>query len=135
MKRLYRSSRDKQIAGICGGLGEYLNVDSNLIRILMILFFVLSGFVGIIVYLIAWLIIPSDDAENHTLKKLYRSSKDKKIAGICGGLADYLGHDATFIRLIFVMVFILTGFIPMLIFYLLAWVILPKEEEIQSSEE
>lgn len=57
MKRLYRSRRDRIIAGVCGGIGEYLGVDPTFIRILWILF-TLAGGSGILVYIIAWIIIP-----------------------------------------------------------------------------
>lgn len=128
MKRFYRSVKDKQIAGICGGLGEYLNVDSNLIRIVMILFFVLTGFLGVIAYLIAWMIVPLEGESSLRERKLFRSREDKKIAGVCGGIAKYLGHDSTFIRLIFIILFVLSGFIPMLVFYVLVWFFIPYEE-------
>ncbi len=55
--RLYRSRTDQMIGGVCGGLAEYLKIDSTLIR----LFFVLLGLgtgVGLAIYLILWLIIP-----------------------------------------------------------------------------
>jgi len=57
MRRLYRSPTDKVIAGVCGGLGEYLNIDSSIIRLIWI-FFVLFAGVGILVYIVAALIIP-----------------------------------------------------------------------------
>ncbi len=55
--RLYRSRADQMIGGVCGGLAEYLKIDSTLIR----LFFVLLGLgtgVGVALYLILWIIIP-----------------------------------------------------------------------------
>lgn len=59
MKKLTRSSHDRYIAGVCGGLGEYLNVDSNLVRLAWVIFSVLGG-AGILVYIIAALIMPAD---------------------------------------------------------------------------
>ena len=56
MKRLYRSAKNRILGGVCGGIGEYLNVDPVLIRILWILSIV-SG-VSVLFYLIAWIIIP-----------------------------------------------------------------------------
>ena len=55
-KRLYRSSRNRIIAGVCGGIGEYLNIDPVIVRILAI---VIPGF-GWVAYLICALIIPSE---------------------------------------------------------------------------
>ena len=57
MKKLYRSSKNKVLAGVCGGIGEYLDVDPVIIRLLWLLFALGMG-TGIIVYIIAWLIIP-----------------------------------------------------------------------------
>ncbi len=61
-------------------------------------------------------------------KKLYRSRTKKMIAGVCGGLADYFDIDISLVRLIFVGISLVTAIIPMLIFYVIAWVILPVEE-------
>jgi len=56
-KKLYRSKKDKMIAGICGGIAEYFDVDSTLIRLLTVIFVLLGG-AGFVVYIIAWIIIP-----------------------------------------------------------------------------
>ncbi|AEH60412.1 phage shock protein C, PspC [Methanosalsum zhilinae DSM 4017] len=56
-KKLYRSRNDRILGGVCAGIGEYLNADPTLIRLLWILFTLLGGS-GIIVYIIAWIIIP-----------------------------------------------------------------------------
>jgi len=55
-KRLYRSRSNRWIAGVCGGLGEYLNIDPIIVRILAI---IIPGF-GWIAYLICALLIPSE---------------------------------------------------------------------------
>ncbi|MCK4595347.1 PspC domain-containing protein [candidate division WOR-3 bacterium] len=60
MKRLYRSKKDKLIGGVCGGIGEYFNVDSVLIRVLLLLFTFLGG-AGVLAYIIAWIVIPSQE--------------------------------------------------------------------------
>ncbi len=61
-------------------------------------------------------------------KKLYRSRAKKMIAGVCGGLADYFDIDISLVRLIFVGIGLITAVVPMLIFYIIAWIILPVEE-------
>jgi phage shock protein C len=60
------------------------------------------------------------------VKKLYRSSKDRKIAGICGGLGEYFSVDPTLIRLAFVFIGLLTAVIPMIVAYLIGWIIIPQ---------
>lgn len=56
-KRIFRSRNDKLLAGICGGLGKYLEIDPVFIRIVFIIL-VLSVGSGILIYLIAWILIP-----------------------------------------------------------------------------
>ncbi len=62
-KRLYRSETNKVFAGICGGLGEFLDVDPVFIRFLWVLLVVFTGFVpGIIAYVVALFVIPKEKA-------------------------------------------------------------------------
>ena len=56
-KKIYRSS-DRVIAGVCGGLAEYLDVDATIVRLVYALFTVTTIFSGAILYIIAWLIVP-----------------------------------------------------------------------------
>ncbi|MDX1417682.1 MAG: PspC domain-containing protein [Candidatus Promineifilaceae bacterium] len=56
-KKLYRSNDNRWLAGVCGGIGEYFDLDPTLIRVLFILFsFVVGG--GLIIYIILWLVMP-----------------------------------------------------------------------------
>ena len=57
MKKLYRSNTDKMIAGVCGGIGEYFNIDSTLVRLAWAIFCCFGG-AGIIAYILAAVIIP-----------------------------------------------------------------------------
>ena len=57
-RKLYRSTTDKKLAGICGGLGDYFNVDPTVVRILFVAGFFLSGSLMFWLYLILWIIIP-----------------------------------------------------------------------------
>lgn len=58
MKRLYRSRKERMFGGICGGIGEHIDVDPTIIRLIWVVITILSLGTGIIVYLIAWIIIP-----------------------------------------------------------------------------
>ena len=58
-KQLYRSRTSRKIAGVCGGLGEYMNLDPTVVRLIWVLLFFFAG-VGILAYLIAALIIPEN---------------------------------------------------------------------------
>lgn len=60
LKRLYRSRINKILAGICGGIGEYLNIDPTIVRVLWILFSLMGGS-GVIAYLLCLFVIPQDN--------------------------------------------------------------------------
>ncbi len=62
-------------------------------------------------------------------KKLYRSTKQKMLGGVCGGMADYFDLDVSLVRLIFVGVALLTAILPMVLFYLIAWLVIPIEQK------
>ena len=57
-KRLYKSRNDRMIAGVCGGIGEYFDIDPTLIRILWVTLLFMAGG-GLVAYLIAWIVIPN----------------------------------------------------------------------------
>lgn len=59
-------------------------------------------------------------------KRLIRDRKDRMIAGVCGGIARYFNIDSTVVRLLFVLIVFVTGFVPALIFYIVAWMIVPE---------
>ena len=78
-KRLYRSCNDRFIAGICGGLAEYFDLDSLLIRLIFVIL-ALSG-VSIVFYILAWLWIPIDPAcKNQESGAEEMSRTAKKVA-------------------------------------------------------
>ena len=59
-KRLYKSEDNKVLFGVCGGIGEYLNVDPTLIRLVWLLCTMVSCGTGLVVYIAAALIIPEE---------------------------------------------------------------------------
>jgi len=63
-KRLYRSTKDKMIAGVCGGLAEYFNVDPVIIRIIAVILLLPGGLPGILPYVILWIIVPKNPTEH-----------------------------------------------------------------------
>lgn len=58
-KRLYKSNRSKMLCGVCGGIAEYFNADPTMVRLAWVIFSALGGS-GIIAYIIAAIIIPSN---------------------------------------------------------------------------
>jgi len=61
------------------------------------------------------------------LKKLYLSSTDKKICGVCGGIAEYFEIDVTLVRLAWVLLSLFTAAFPGIIAYIIACMIIPKQ--------
>jgi phage shock protein C len=214
-RRLYKSSTDRIIDGVCGGIAEYLRVDATVTRLLIVAFSILSIGAGVILYLIAMVIIPTkpripeesnegtekvaQSAGGSTVtlvlgivivviglalffdyynllpftltfhqfgklalpvifiliggalllgkerrsaykgsvgdesigqgvekKKLARSVRNKKFAGVCGGLAEYLEVDPTIVRLAYV-ILAFASFGLALILYVVCAFIIPKE--------
>ncbi|HOV98238.1 MAG TPA: PspC domain-containing protein [Bacteroidota bacterium] len=217
-KRLYRSTKNKILAGICGGIAEYLDTDPTFVRIIWIVLTLLGGS-GIILYIIAYLIMPENPektgevqtetnskaniflgslliilgglllldttdvisfhrlwatsweyilpltfiligfalllgrkrrqtppketsaevlegdatappqeatAEEEEPERLMRSRKDKKILGVCGGIAEYFHIDSTIIRLLYILFTFATGGVGIIVYFLLA-LVMPKE--------
>ena len=135
IRRLTRSRTEGKVAGVCAGIADYFDIDVVLVRAAWVVFSIVPGAIigGVLAYIAAWLIIP-EATEGASLphgRRLTRSSTDTKIAGVCGGLAEYFGVDATPIRLLWVILSILCGaVIGGVIAYLIAWVIIPKRNEL-----
>jgi phage shock protein C len=56
-KRLVRSRTERWLAGVCGGIGDYFNIDATVIRVLFVLFALVFGS-GLLIYIILWILIP-----------------------------------------------------------------------------
>lgn len=66
------------------------------------------------------------------MKRLYRSEKNKMVAGICGGLGEMFNIDPTLVRLAFVFLCLATALFPILIAYIIGWIIIPRSPEIDN---
>jgi len=64
------------------------------------------------------------------MKQLRRSSSDKMIMGVCGGISEYLGASPSGLRLISVLMMFITGIIPVLVVYLFSGIIMKKSDEL-----
>ena len=132
-RHLVRRSTAGRIAGVCAGIAEYLDTDVTLVRLAwVILSIVPGGFVGgLIAYVAAWIVMPDAPGpvtmSSTSGRRLTRSVVDRKIGGVCGGLAAYLDVDATAIRVAWVVLSIVPGCIVMgAIAYVVAWFIMPE---------
>ena len=69
-KKLYRSVTDRKICGVCGGIAEYSEIDLTLVRVLMALFIIFG--VGLMVYIVMWIIIPLEPAKQENYNEYRR---------------------------------------------------------------
>lgn len=82
MKRLYRDKSDVRIAGVCSGIGKYLDVDPTAIRLAFVLLFFIGGG-GLWIYLILWIIMPFEPTQKQNIVEVEPQKKapePKKIA-------------------------------------------------------
>ncbi len=129
-RRLVRSMTDRKLGGVCVGLAEYLEMDVSLVRVRAAASVIFYG-VGLVAYLVAWMVIPEGDPipglpPPRPSRRLHRSLTDRRIGGVCGGMAEFLEADSSIIRIIW-----LVGlcFGVGLLAYLLLWFILPAGDE------
>ena len=76
-KKLYKSSTDKKLAGVCGGIADYFDVDSTLIRLAWIIAAFALG-TGLLAYIICALVMPDQPANDIKEAKVIDEKKDKK---------------------------------------------------------
>lgn len=132
--RLVRPRAGRTIAGVCAGIAAYFNVDVVFVRVAWVVLSIVPGGVlgGILAYLAAWMVMPEAQGEFSVTasRRLVRSTTDRKIAGVCGGLAEYFAVDATAFRLLWIVLTILPGAIlGGIVVYVLAWLVMPKASE------
>jgi phage shock protein C len=58
-RKLYRSKSNRKLAGVCGGLAQYFNLDATLMRVLFVVLAVLGGS-GVVIYVAMWIIVPNE---------------------------------------------------------------------------
>ena len=126
--------------GVCAGLGNYTGVEAMKIRLVFVVCALFGGWFLIPMYFVVWFLLDDSSvsmrqtvAENQFVrhfrtvdyrKKLYRNTRDRKILGVCAGIADYLEVSVFAVRLVFLLLFFMTGF-PLL-FYIGAALVLDK---------
>ncbi|MDQ0161969.1 PspC domain-containing protein [Aeribacillus alveayuensis] len=69
------------------------------------------------------------------MKRLYRSRNNSKLAGVLGGIAEYFQLDPAIVRLVFVILLVLTTFVPFGLIYLAAMVIIPEEKDVSQNDD
>jgi len=130
-RRLTRSATDRKLGGVCAGLAEYLDMDVSLVRVLAAVSIVFYGF-GLVAYLVAWIVIPEGEVipgqpRRPPSRRLHRSLTDRRVGGVCGGIAEFLEADPSIIRIIWLVSLLFFGVGGMA--YLLLWFVLPAGDE------
>ena len=100
MRTLYRLPDDGRLAGVCAGMARYLNADVTLVRLAWLVLSIVPGAIvgGLIAYAAAWVLMPVSSARldaDGTARRLNRSTTDRRIGGVCGGLAEHFHVDPT----------------------------------------
>jgi phage shock protein PspC (stress-responsive transcriptional regulator) len=134
-RRLARIPHEGRVAGVCAGLAAYFDADPSLVRLAWVALSIVPGVLigGLVAYVAAWVLLPvggAQDRHSYSGTRLLRSETNRQIAGICGGLADYLGVDSTIVRLVAVVLAIYPGaVIGGVVVYLIAWLIIPSAHD------
>lgn len=126
---LFRSRQHRSIGGVCAGIALARGWSISLVRTVALW---LLSFAGFFLYLIAWAVLPNPESVNvreetlDTHDPFRRSRKNRKIAGVCGGVAELLKVDATLVRVLYIFAVLCCGL--GLISYAYAWMIVPEAE-------
>src|SRR5258705_8136353 len=130
-RRLTRRPEEGKIGGVCAGLADYFDADVALVRAAWVVLSIWPGAIvlGVVAYLAAWALMPRADAamsEPTPRPRLVRSRTDRRIAGVCGGLAEYFDIDPTIVRVSWVILSIIAGAVVFgVVAHLVPWVIIP----------
>jgi phage shock protein PspC (stress-responsive transcriptional regulator) len=130
-ERLTRLPAEGKVAGVCAGLAAYLHTDVTFVRLAWVILSIVPGAIvgGVIAYGVAWLVLPKAGAasDSYTGKRLVRSASDRKIAGVCGGIAEHFGFDSGLVRIAAVVLAIYPGVVICgVLMYLIAWFVIPS---------
>lgn len=133
MRTRIRRSAEGYVGGVCEGLGRHFDLDPTLIRVVWLgaMFFAGTGF---LLYLAMWWMIPHEDRDSgstlfaYRSDRIYRSVDDRKIFGVCGGLARRWGIDPLWVRLGTFLAAVFSGGLVALV-YLVAALLIPKARD------
>jgi len=132
MKKLHRMTQDSKIAGVCGGLGAYFDIDPVFFRLVFLLSIFFGG-LGAVAYLVMWLMVPAQDGARREGSRLRLSATDRKIGGVCGGLGEFFDLDPLLFRVAFVVLAFVGGLGILL--YLVLWLVVPGAATSVTSRE
>ena len=130
MKKIYLG-RDKKLSGVCDGIGKGLNIDPTFIRIIFVSLALMTAVVPVLIaYIVCALVLtqpPERYVEVENSYKKITKGKEKKISGVCDGIAKYFGIDAMIVRLIFVALTLWIG--GGIMAYIVCMIMIPDEAQ------
>ena len=130
MKKIYLG-RDKKLSGVCDGIGKGLNIDPTFIRIIFVSLALMTAVVPVLIaYIVCALVLtqpPEGYLEVENSYKKITKGKEKKISGVCDGIAKYFGIDAMIVRLIFVALTLWIG--GGIMAYIVCMIMIPDEAQ------
>ncbi len=133
MPRLWRSRANRVFAGVLGGLAEKFGLEARPLRILYGLCTALTAGLLAIPYFAVWAITRSHGAPRVT-PRLWRSSSDKMIVGVLGGVAEKLDVPATLLRVVFVVLTVFSAGFPGVFLYLILWMMMGSPDEVRERD-
>lgn len=134
-RRLTRIPEQGQLGGVCAGIAAYLDTDVTLIRLAWVILSIVPGLLlgGVLVYVVCWMLLPvATPEERHVYNgpRLTRSVTNRMIGGVCAGIAEYFGLDATVVRIVAVVLGVYPGaIIGGVLAYVIAWLVIPPASE------
>ena len=130
MKKIYLG-RDKKLSGVCDGIGKGLNIDPTFIRIIFVSLALMTAVVPVLIAYIVCALVLTQPPEGYVeVENSYRKitkGKEKKISGVCDGIAKYFGIDAMIVRLIFVALTLWIG--GGILAYIVCMIMIPDEAQ------
>lgn len=130
MKKIYLG-RDKKLSGVCDGIGKSLNIDPTFIRIIFVTLALMTAVVPVLVAYVVCALVLTQPPEGYVeVENSYRKitkGKEKKISGVCDGIAKYFGIDAMIVRLIFVALTLWIG--GGIMAYIVCMIMIPDEAQ------
>lgn len=126
-RKLRRDTGHKVLGGVCSGAANYFGIDVIIIRVLFLIAFFVYG-TGLLLYFVLWIVVPAATAReletnNTKAKRLFRNPDDRRVGGVCSGIAMYLGIDKVWLRLAFLVAFFVFG--TGLLVYIILWIAMP----------
>jgi phage shock protein PspC (stress-responsive transcriptional regulator) len=134
LQRFVRLPDQGRIGGVCAGLAAYLEADVTFVRLAWVILSIVPGLFlgGVIAYVACWILLPiatPEERPTYRGARLTRSVTDRQIAGVCGGIAEYLRVNSTVVRVVSVILAIYPGAIICgAIAYLIGWIVIPASQ-------